>query len=271
MQRKSFMCSLQNTAAKFISGALLSLMVVGTAAARPDEEHGHDQGHPPPVYMADFHNEQGHTENRDFDLSNPADAKELTELIRSGRAHEVLKKEIPTLQKIASLGADLAVWTLVIFGLLFFILRWKAWPMMLDGLNRREQGIRSAIDEAHKAREETARLRDEVMRERAKAADEARATVEQARRDAVKLADELKAKAVADIRAERDRLRRDLELARDAALQELWAQTAQLATLVSGRTISRALSVDDHRQLAEEAIADIRRAGAERQREVASV
>jgi F-type H+-transporting ATPase subunit b len=166
---------------------------------------------------------------------------------------------------------DLSLWTIVVFLILLWVLGKYAWGPMLKGLEAREHTIHSAVEEAHKAREETARLRDEVVQERAKAAEEARATIEQARRDAQKQADELRTKAVAEIQAERDRLRRDLELARDSALQELWAQTARLATLVSSRAIGRELNPDDHRKLADEAIADLRRAGAERQREVAGV
>jgi F-type H+-transporting ATPase subunit b len=166
---------------------------------------------------------------------------------------------------------DLSLWTIVVFLILLWVLNKYAWGPMMKGLEAREHSIHSAVEEAHKAREETARLRDEVMRERAKAAEEARATIEQARRDAQKQADELRAKAVAEIQGERDRLRRDLELARDAALQDLWAQTARLATLVSSRAVGRELNPDDHRQLVDEAIADLRRAGAERQREVSGV
>ncbi len=166
---------------------------------------------------------------------------------------------------------DLTLWTIVVFLILLFVLGKYAWGPMMKGLEAREHSIHSAVEEAHRAREETARLRDEVLRERARAEEEARATIEQARRDAQKQADELRAKAVAEIHAERDRLRRDLQLARDAALQDLWAQTARLATLVSSRAIGRELSPDDHRQLADEAIADLRRAGAERQRETAGV
>jgi F-type H+-transporting ATPase subunit b len=173
--------------------------------------------------------------------------------------------------KLFSRALDLSLWTIVVFLILAFILHRYAWGPMMKGLEARENSIHQAVDEAHKAREETARLRDEVMRERAKAAEEARAMIDQARRDAQKQADELRAKAVAEIHAERDRLRRDLELARDAALQDLWARTAQLAALVSSRAIGRELSADDHRKLADEAIADLRRAGAERQREVAGV
>jgi F-type H+-transporting ATPase subunit b len=162
---------------------------------------------------------------------------------------------------------DLTIWSIVVFLVLLFVLGRFAWGPMMKGLEAREHAIHSAVEEAHKAREETARLRDEVLRERAKAEEEARATIDQARREAQKQGDELRAKAVADIHAERDRMRRDLELARDAALQDLWAQTAQLATLISSRALGREMNPDDHRQLADEAIADIRRAGAERKRE----
>jgi F-type H+-transporting ATPase subunit b len=162
---------------------------------------------------------------------------------------------------------DLTIWSIVVFLVLLFVLSKYAWGPMMKGLEAREHAIHQAVDEAHKAREETSRLRDEVLRERAKAAEEARATVEQARRDAQKQADELRAKAVADIHAERDRMRRDLEIARDAALQDLWSQTAKLAALISSRAIGRELNPEDHRKLADQAIAEIRHAGAERQRD----
>jgi F-type H+-transporting ATPase subunit b len=170
--------------------------------------------------------------------------------------------------KLFARRLDLTIWTLVVFLIVLFILGKYAWAPMMKGLEAREHAIHSAVEEAHRAKEETSRLRDEVVRERAKADEEARATIDQARRDAQKQGDELRAKAVAEIHAERDRMRRDLEIARDAALQDLWSQTAQLATLVSSRAIGREMNADDHRKLVDEAIADIRRAGADRQREV---
>lgn len=176
-------------------------------------------------------------------------------------------KEGQPSDRIFENALDLTVWSIVVFLVLLFVLGKYAWGPMMKGLEAREHAIHSAVEEAQKAREETGRLRDEVLRERLKAEEEARATIDQARREAQKQGDELRAKSVAEIHAERDRLRRDLELARDAALQDLWAQTAQLATLISSRAIGRQLNHDDHRQLVDEAIADIRRAGAERKRE----
>jgi F-type H+-transporting ATPase subunit b len=84
--------------------------------------------------------------------------------------------------------------------------------------------------------------------------------LEEARRDAQNLAEEMKAKANQDIQAERARLRRELDIARDQALQELWNQAAQLATLISAKAIGRSLNEDDHRRLIDEALAEMGRA-----------
>jgi F0F1-type ATP synthase membrane subunit b/b' len=68
------------------------------------------------------------------------------------------------------------------------------------------------------------------------------------------------AKATADIQAERDRLRREMDVARDQAIKELWEQTATLATQVSSKAVRRQMNVDDHRRLVEDALVDLRQA-----------
>lgn len=245
-----------------------SLLLIAAPAARAEDKDAHGG---PPIYEVDGHDAKGQDFNRTFDLSKPADLEALEELLKEGHVHELNRKEIPTLAKMGSLAADLGIWTLVVFGLLFFILQQKAWPMMLEGLTKREDRIRGGLAEAQKAREEAQAMREKFQQEIASANQHARAVIEQATRDAQKAGDEIKAKALADIQAEKDRARHELELARDAAVQQLWEQTAQLATQISAKVIGRNLSPDDHRHLADEAIADLRRAGTERQREVASV
>jgi hypothetical protein len=127
---------------------------------------------------------------------------------KGGQERELEREHAETTSvagKIFMPALDLTIWTIVVFLILLFVLTKYAWSPMLKGLEAREHSIHQAVEEAHKAREETARIRDEVQRERAKAAEEARATIEQARREAQKQADELRAKAVAEIHAERDR------------------------------------------------------------------
>ena len=60
-----------------------------------------------------------------------------------------------------------------------------------------------------------------------------------------------------EIGAERERLHREVGMARDQALKDIWEHTARLATLVSAKTIKRDLGIDDHRRLVDEAVAEL--------------
>ena len=51
-----------------------------------------------------------------------------------------------------------------------------------------------------------------------------------------------------------------MALERDQALQDIRSQAVQLATLVSSKVIRRQLNADDHRQLVDEAVAELRQA-----------
>ncbi len=166
---------------------------------------------------------------------------------------------------------DLGIWTIVVFVLLLLVLRRFAWGPMLEGLQKREQNIRAAREEAERAREEAQRLRADLQAEMDRAAERVRDLLDAARRDARHASDEMLAGARVEIQKERERLHREIGMARDQALQEIWNQTAQLATLISAKAIRRQLNSDDHRRLVDDAINELRQAGKQRQREVAGV
>jgi F-type H+-transporting ATPase subunit b len=155
---------------------------------------------------------------------------------------------------------DLAIWTLVVFLLLLFVLTKYAWNPMLGALQKREENIHSAIEESKRAREEARQLRQDLATERAKIAEERRIALDEARRDGQQLRETMLAQGKAEIQSERDRLHRELRRATDQALKTIWEQTAQLATLISAKAIRRQLTPDDHHRLVDEALADLRKA-----------
>jgi F-type H+-transporting ATPase subunit b len=168
------------------------------------------------------------------------------------------------------LALDLTVWTIVVFAVLLFVLRKFAWGPMLEGLQKREQNIRLALEEAQQAREDAQKVRSQLQAEMSQAADKVRQMMDEARRDAQYMADEMVGKARSEIQGERDRLRREIDTARDQALQQLWGHAAQLAAMISSKAVRRELNLDDHRRLVDEAIAELRGAGNDRQGQVAS-
>ncbi len=218
-------------------GLLLFLLVTGVLSATSLHARGED----PP---ADAHQEKGHA---------PEDHH------KEGGAKEETHKDNPFKGNI-----DLSIWSFCVFLVLVVVLGRYAWPLVLDGLAKRENSIARALDEARKAQEEAAALRLQLQADRDKANQELRQLMEDARRNAQQLQDEIKARAQEDIKAERERLRRDIATAQDQALQEIWKQSSQLATLISAKAIRRSLSEEDHRRLVDEALVDLRQATTQR-------
>ncbi len=161
---------------------------------------------------------------------------------------------------------DLSIWTLFVFLILMFVLTKFAWKPMLQGLDKRERDIAAAVEEAKKAREDATALRQQIAADRQRANDEARQLVEDARKAAEQLAADRKTRADADIAQDRERLRREITVAKDQALKEMWSQSARLATVISSKAIRRQLNADDHRALVDEALNEMNAAMDQRQR-----
>lgn len=160
---------------------------------------------------------------------------------------------------IMDFKADTALWSAVVFILLLLILRKAAWGPILEGLHKREETIRQAAEEAKLARVETEKIRQETRAELDRRSKEIADMMAEARRDAEVLKEQMRTEAGTEIQKERQRLHRELETARDQALQEIWTQAAQLATLISTKAVGKSLTVEDHRRLIDESLAELRK------------
>lgn len=152
-----------------------------------------------------------------------------------------------------------AIWTLVIFILVIVVLGKFAWGPLLSALQQREQFIRSSLQEAKDDREAAeARLQEYELRLQ-EAAAEATKIVEQGRQDA----DRAKVRIEETARTEADKLvdraKREIDLARQAAIKDLYATSAGLATDIAGKVLKRELSPRDHERLIQDSIEELNR------------
>ncbi len=149
------------------------------------------------------------------------------------------------------------IWTLLIFGLVLFVLGRFAWGPILEGLQKRETFIHDALAKAKDDRDEAeSRLREyEGILDKARA--EATAIVEEGRRDADVLRVKIEADAKAEREAELARAKREIGIAKQTAVKELYELSGRLATDMAGRIIGRELTAGDHQRLIEESIAEI--------------
>jgi len=157
---------------------------------------------------------------------------------------------------------DTAVWTCVVFLLLLFVLTKYAWGPILEGLKNRETAISNVLDEAKRLREESARDTAKFRAELQEAYAKIPAMMDEARRDAAELKEQIRTEGNAEVQKERTRLLRELDIARDQALQDIWNQAANVATLIASKAIGRSLTGDDHRRLVDEAIDELKRTAA---------
>ena len=150
-----------------------------------------------------------------------------------------------------------ALWTLVIFGLVVFVLGKFAWKPILTGLNDREAFIRASLEQAKRDRDEAeARLKeytDKILNAR----HEAAALVEEARHDADvarrKIEEESRVEAAAAI----ERAKREIAIATDTAVKDLYSLAARLSTQVASKVLEREINPQDHERLIRDSIADL--------------
>lgn len=152
---------------------------------------------------------------------------------------------------------DLSLYTLIVFGLLLFLLGRFAWPSILKGMQDREQAILTARDEAQAAQRDAEAIRAELKTRLAAAQDEVRAMIEDARKDAEKLRATEREAGVREAAAERDHATKEIAAAKEQALAEIYEKSIRLASLMSSKAIKRQLTVDDHGRLVQDSLAEL--------------
>jgi|694.fasta_scaffold00171_37 F-type H+-transporting ATPase subunit b len=139
-------------------------------------------------------------------------------------------------------GLGLLFWTLIAFGIVFFILKAFAWKPILASLKERETGIADAIASADKVKAEMALMKNENEALMAKAREERAVMIKEAKETSDKMVAEAKEKA----KSEYDRIVADAQLAitqqKNAALTEVKNQVGTLVIEVAEKVLHRELS-----------------------------
>ena len=152
-----------------------------------------------------------------------------------------------------------AAFTIAVFVGLVLILGRFAFRPILEGLQKREEFIRDSLESARRDREAAeARLREYEQR-LAKAREEASALVEDGRRDAEVVSRRIEDEARKSADATIDRAKREIGMARDSALRELYDRSAELAMNMAGTILKRQVSVEDHERLVTDALAELQK------------
>lgn len=151
--------------------------------------------------------------------------------------------------------------TLIIFLLVVGILGRYAWGPLLRILQDRERTIRESLESARRDRESAERLLDEYKRQIEQARAEATAIVDEGRRDAEEARRRIHDEARSEANQMIERARREIRLAADSAVKDIYDQMADVTTRVAATLVERELSPKDHEKFIADSLEQMKHSG----------
>ena len=153
------------------------------------------------------------------------------------------------LDSLIDFKTDKAIWSTVVFLLLFGGLYVFAWKPISEGLAMREQAIATQIADAKRSADEAmVKLKEydaKLQSAHAQSAD----LITQARKDAESAGQRIVAEAQAEASRQRDRALADIESAKQGALSDIAGKSTDIAFSLARRVVGRELRAEDHKQL----------------------
>ena len=156
------------------------------------------------------------------------------------------------------------LWQIVLFVALFAVLAIFVWPRILEALQGREERMRSDLLRAEASGREADETLAKYKAQLAEAQRESQRIVEIARKEAERAAAEVKAEAQRDIQNTRERLETEIRSAKEAAVADIYARSADIATQIAGKILEREVTPADQSRLVDDALAQLEPVGAGR-------
>src|SRR4051812_48796337 len=149
------------------------------------------------------------------------------------------------------------IWTLIAFGLSYYILAKLAFPRIGAALDKRQRAIEESIDAAVHTKQEADKLLAEYRQRLGEARHQAEEIVMRAR----KAAEATQKEALEQSRVQREELmqqtRRDIESETRRAISEIRSEVADLTVMATEKVTRKTLDEADQRRLVEEALGEL--------------
>jgi F-type H+-transporting ATPase subunit b len=151
----------------------------------------------------------------------------------------------------------LMIWTLVAFGITFFVLRKYAFGPIQRTIDERRERIRKAVEDADRAREEARGLLEQHRQLIAQAKGEAGEILADARKVADAQIERVKVEAESERQRRLEETKRQIEAETKRSLDLIRSEVADLTLEATARVTGKVLDTEDQRRLIDEAIAEL--------------
>jgi F-type H+-transporting ATPase subunit b len=147
------------------------------------------------------------------------------------------------LADLISVVPGLMVWTVIAFGITFFLLRRLAFGRIQAIIDARRDRIREALDEALKEREEAKLDRERIL--------------DESRRQAQALFDQARKRADEDLRERLEKNQKEIEAENRRILEQIRRDVVELTLLAAEKVTGKTLDAEDQRRLIDGTIEEL--------------
>ena len=151
----------------------------------------------------------------------------------------------------------LMIWTIIAFGITFFVLRRYAFGPIQKLIDDRRERIRTSIEEADRAREEARSLLEEHRQLIGQAKSEAEAILAETRKVAESQRERMREETEEDRVRRLEETQRQIEQATVQALSQIRQEVASLSLLAAEKITRKTLTDKDQQRLIDEALSEI--------------
>ena len=149
------------------------------------------------------------------------------------------------------------VWTLVTFAIVFYALRRFAFARVQGMIDQRRERIRTAIEEADRARAEARDLLEQHRQLISQAKSESAEILADARKVADSHVERVKQEADEERQRRLEETRRQIEAETKRSIDQIRSEFADLTLAATARVTGKVLDAEDQRRLIDEAIAEL--------------
>jgi len=181
----------------------------------------------------------------------------LSVALMVAKATPVLAQEAAKQPPLMALRVNLMLWTLVIFLILYGLLKWKAFPAILGAVEQREKALQDAIDSAKRDREEAQRILEEHRKQIEAARGDAQKLIADGRAVAEKMRADMLEQTHQQQQTMLERARKEIDAERDRAIAQLRREAVNLALAGASKVIEQNLDNTKNRQLVESFLSSI--------------
>jgi F-type H+-transporting ATPase subunit b len=158
---------------------------------------------------------------------------------------------------LIELVPGLMIWTLVAFGITFWVLKRYAFGPVQKVIDDRRDRIRQTLEEADRARDEARSLLEEHRKLIGQAKSDAEEILVEARKVADAQRERVRQESEEDRARRLEETHRQIEQATQQALGEIRREVANLSLLAAEKITRKALTDADQQRLIDEALAEI--------------